>query len=441
MRRLIMRLAIPNIISNITVPLLSIVDVALAGRMGRPEALAAVAVAAGVINFVYWLFAFLRMGTTGFTAQAYGRSDVQRINLNLGRGISFALLAGVLLIASNPLLIQFGSLLSAGRESIGVEAQSYIRVAIWGAPAALLLYVFNGWFVGMQDTRIPMFVAIISNVCNILLSYSFVRFAGYGVEGLAMGTILAQYFSLLLLAFFAYRKYFRVLRLLRWRQFRSTEGIGLYLRSSFDLLLRTALLGTVTLYFTYASASIATITLAANALLMQLFTLFSYFMDGFAYAGEALAGRYIGGRKLPELRSLIRQLFSIALLVSMLVTLLYFLLPKQILGLLSNEQDVLEHAASMAHWAALIPLLSFAAFLWDGILVGATATSIMRSTMIVAFVIFFACYFSLRGLWGESALWMAFLAYLATRGLLQGLLFTKWLKRAEQFQESSAKGY
>lgn len=204
MDRRILRLAIPNIISNITVPLLSIVDVGLAGRMDTADSIGAVAVASGVVNFVFWLFAFLRMGTTGFTAQAFGRSDVRAITRYLARGIAMAVVAALLLLIAAPLIERFGYLLASGQETIGREAREYIRIALWGAPAALLVYVFNGWYVGMQDTRVPMVVAIVSNMVNIGLSIFFVQGLDMRVGGLAAGTIAAQYVGLALLSGIAF---------------------------------------------------------------------------------------------------------------------------------------------------------------------------------------------------------------------------------------------
>lgn len=423
--RRILRLAFPNIISNITVPLLSIVDVGLAGRMDTADSIGAVAVASGVVNFVFWLFAFLRMGTTGFTAQAFGRSDVRAITRYLARGIAMAVVAALLLLIAAPLIERFGYLLASGQETIGREAREYIRIALWGAPAALLVYVFNGWYVGMQDTRVPMVVAIVSNMVNIGLSIFFVQGLDMRVGGLAAGTIAAQYVGLALLSGIAFFRYRRVLRFFRASSLTDTSGYGAYLRTGGDLFVRTALLGTVTLFFTSASSAMGEITVAANALLMQLFTLFSYFMDGFAYAGEALTGRYIGARRSDELRLMIHRLFRIGTVVSLMATLLYLLFPAALLSVLSDKYEVIEHARRFAFWAGVVPIVSFAAFLWDGVFVGATASKAMRRAMTAAFVVFFATFFLLRGALGETALWLAFVLYLLTRSLMQ----TVWYRR------------
>lgn len=417
MRRHIYRLALPNIISNVTVPLLSMVDVGLAGHLGRPEAVGAIGVASGVISLVYWLFAFLRMGTTGFTAQAYGRSDVTGILIQLCRGLLLAIILGIIIWFARDLMYAVGIFLSAGSQSIADETKTYLQYAFAGAPAALMLYVLNGWFVGMQDTRIPMWVAIGQNVLNILLSLILVKYAGLGVAGLAIGTVSAQYVGVLaLLTAFAV-KYTRLLALISQRHFVSTLHLAVSMGMGGLLLLRTLLLSGISLFFTYASAKFGANTLAANILLMQLFTLFSYLLDGLAYAGEALAGRYIGQRNPYRFALMRRQLFRIGFFVATAIALLYLLFPSFLLRLLTNDATVYNEAMSMVFWISLIPLCSFAAFLWDGIMVGATASGMMLATILFGAMCFFSCYFISVGNLGVWGLWLSFDLYLLFRSL------------------------
>lgn len=423
MYRKIFRLALPNIISNITVPLLTLVDLGLAGRMGAASTIGAVSVAVGVVNFVVWLFAFLRMGSTGFTAQAYGRSDVRDLCLQLTRGLFFAIAGGFLIILLRPVLYDLSGLISAGRQEISDQALDYLRVAFLGAPAALSLYVLNGWFIGMQNTRVIMAVAILQNLINIGLSVAFVVRFHFGVGGLALGTVLAQYSAVFMLLVAGLLKYRRILRFIRWQDMFSTHRIRQYLRISVDLIIRTGLLSCVTLFFTYAGTKIGTDAVAANALLMQLFTIFSYFLDGFAFAGEALTGRFIGEKKYDMLRQTVKNIFVIGWIMSFITTVLYFLFPQGLLYLLTDEQEVIDYALHYAHWAALIPLCGFAAFLWDGIFVGATHSRAMRLTMIAGVTAFFAiyCSASVFGFLAESGLtilWIAFLSYLLIRSLM-----------------------
>lgn len=424
MRKRIFNLALPNIISNITVPLLSLVDVALAGHLGSPTAIGAVAVASGLVSYIYWLFAFLRMGTTGFTSQAYGRSDVEEICRQLAKGLFYAGILSLLIIFLRKPLYQFAFLLSANGEALGNDAQLYLSYAFFGAPAALGLYTMNGWFIGMQNTRIPMVISILQNVINIVFSFYLVQYQGLGIAGLAIGTITAQYTCFILMLLLAVRRYKRYLRFIKWSHCTDTKGIGRYFTVGGLLMIRTTLMGAVTLFFTYASAKIGTNTVAANTLLMQLFTLFSYFMDGFAYAGEALCGRYIGERNR-KLGALMRkELLVISGTITLLITLIYLVLPKQILGILTNDPVVIDVAMNNVYWVALIPIVSFAAFIWDGLLVGATASRVMLETIFVGAILYFSTYFIASPSLGSGGLWLAFDLYLFGRSVY-GLLAMK----------------
>lgn len=415
---LILSLAIPNIISNISVPLLSLVDTALAGRMASSDSIGAVALAAMVTNFSFWLWGFLRMATTGFTAQAYGSGDVDRISRQLSVGSTMALVGGLLIILLKPWLCSLGVALNDGADSLNPEIISYLSVAYWGAPAALLLYVLNGWFVGVQNTVVPMIVTIVSNVINIGLSFALVRYVNLGVEGIAWGTVVAQYVGVLMLfavALLRYRHYFWQWRLrdcFAWGEVLSYIHIAKY------LLLRTMMLGSISLYFVRAGSAYGSIPLGGNTLLMQFFTIFSYFMDGFAYAGEALTGRYIGAKAWSELKEMLRALFSIGWVIAPLMAIVFALFSDSLLLLLSDKADVLSYAGEHRLWTIVIPIASFGAFLWDGIFVGATSSKPMSQAVCIAWITFFVFYWSLRGVWGVDALWLSFVLYLLVRSAL-----------------------
>lgn len=425
MRKRIFHLALPNIISNITVPLLSLVDVALAGHLGSPTAIGAVAVASGLVSYIYWLFAFLRMGTTGFTSQAYGRNDVEEICRQLAKGLFYAICLSVLIIICRTPLYQFAFILSAQGEALGNDAIKYLSYAFYGAPAALGLYTMNGWFIGMQNTRIPMIVSILQNVINICLSFYLVKYQGLGIAGLAIGTISAQYICFVMMLIFAISKYKRYLKFFRWRYCIDTDGLKKYFTVGGLLLVRTTLMGAVTLFFTYASAKIGTNTVAANTILMQLFTLFSYFMDGFAYAGEALCGRYIGERNHTEGKLMRQQLFRIAYVITIFITAIYLIVPEKILGILTNKPEVIKTAMQSVYWVALIPAVSFGAFIWDGLMVGATASKAMLQTIAIGAIVFFSTYFLSINILEVTGLWLAFDLYLLARSLSGSFVTSK----------------
>lgn len=425
MRQRIFRLAIPNIISNITVPLLSLVDVGLAGHLESDHAIGAVAIASGSLNTIYWLFGFLRMGTTGYVSQAFGRSDVRSINLFLLRGLFMAFLCGMLLtFATNP-VAAFARFMAQHETGIAFGAVYYIQIALLGAPAALLLYVLNGWFIGMQNTFAPMVAAITINLLNISISYSLVRFYGCGIEGLAIGTVIAQYVGVLMLLLIAGIKYKRILQFAEIKDIVSSRQLKDFLYTGRDIFIRSALLSAVTLFFTYASVKEGALVVAANTLLLQLFSLFSYFTDGFAYAAEALVGRYIGQKDSGKAKLMIQEVFKIGGILALASTLLYLFLPKQLISILSNKPEIIDTAMQYVYWIALVPLVGFAAFIWDGIFVGATYSKGLLWSILCASVIFFAFYYLLDPFWGNHAIWFAFDMYLFVRGVVQYLLWKR----------------
>ncbi len=419
----IWRLAIPNIISSITVPLLSLVDVGLAGHLPSSSAIGAVAIASGALNTIFWLFGFLRMGTTGFVAQNFGAENWRTIARLLIRGIALACLCGGMLLFAKPLVLLFAKFIAQTETDIATQAGAYLDIALLGAPAAMLIYVFNGWFIGMQNTKIPMITAIMINVCNIALSFFLVRNQHYGVEGLAMGTVIAQYIGLLFFATMAIVSYKPILKLGEWNDLWATDGLREFLFTGKDIFIRSAMLSAVTLFFTYASVREGEIVVAANTLLLQFFNIFSYLADGFAYAGEALSGRYMGMKDKEKLRNVIRQLFVIGAILAAIASAVYLIMPQHILLLLSDNELVIKTSLKYVVWTGIIPLAGFSAFLWDGIFVGTTYSKGLLTSMVFACAVFFITYYALQWILANHALWLAFCLYLSIRGGVQAILW------------------
>lgn len=417
MNKQILKLAIPNIISNISVPLLSIADTAIAGRMTSSTSLGAVAAASTLVSFTFWLWGFLRMATTGFTAQAYGRGDEVSQAKQFSVGSFIAIMGGLLIILLTPVLTHFLGLLSDGSPTLLPEARTYLRVAYLGAPAALLLYVYNAWFIGMQNTIIPMVTTIISNILNICFSVLFVYFGEMGVEGIAWGTVVAQYSAVLILLGSAMSRHGYLFRNWQWRDLLSAGEFFSYIHIAKYLLLRTLMLGSINLFFVKIGSQYGATTVSANMLLMQLFLTFSYFMDGFAYAGEALTGRFYGAKDRLNLIAMLRALFRIGLIVALIVSIIYFTLGDNILYLLSDKPDILSHALTSRLYVSLIPLTSFAAFLCDGVFVGLTRSKPMMQAVALAWASFYLCYYATNSLLGEYSLWLSFTLYLGVRSL------------------------
>lgn len=432
MNKRILGLAVPSIISNITVPLLGLVDVSIVGHLGSATYIGAIAVGGMLFSMIYWIFGFLRMGTSGLTAQAYGRRDLAEVILLFVRSLGIAFGLALLLIMLQYPILKVAFTLIDATPAIKELASLYFRICIWGAPAVLGLYSFAGWFVGMQNSRFPMYIAITQNVVNIAASLFFVFVWNRGVAGVAMGTLVAQYAGLLMASLLWYGYYRRLWQKLDWKMLTDYEAMRSFFILNRDIFFRTLCLVAVTTYFTSRGAEQGDIILAVNTLMMQLFTLYSYIMDGFAYAGEALTGRYVGAHNQADLRRMIRTLFAWGVGLALAFTLLYGIGGSSFLGLLTNEQEVLNASSDYFYWVLAIPLAGMAAFLWDGIYIGATASRQMLYSMLVASVSFFILQRIFQQQMGNHALWMAFIAYLFLRGLVQTGLARKILLKSER---------
>ncbi len=415
--RQILQIAVPSIVSNVTVPLLGLIDVAIVGHMGSAVNIGAVAVGSMIFNLTYWLFGFLRMGTSGLTAQALGRRDLTEISRILVRSVMVAAgIATVLIVLQMPLLWLMFWLIEP-TEDVAPLAVTYFRIVIWGAPASLALFSLTGWFIGMQNTRFPMAVSILQNVVNIMASLTLVYGIGMKIEGVALGTVIAQYAGLLMAVGMLLRGYSRIFR--NRHNIWNLKGIRAFFSVNRDIFLRTVCLVAVNLYFTSAGARQGAVVLSVNTVMLQLFLFFSYFMDGFAYAGEALGGRFFGARNDSAFHETVRRLFGWALIVTTAFTLLYIVASMDIVRLLTDEPQVRDVARDYIWWIWLVPAAGAAAFIWDGIFVGITATRGMLVSTIVATLSFGAVYLLTRDRLGNDGLWLAQVVYLAMRGILQ----------------------
>ena len=413
----ILRLALPSIVSNITVPLLGLCDVAIMGHVGGARHIGAIAIGSMIFNVMYWLFVFLRMSTSGLTAQAYGatRWDIAR-NVRR-RHLAMALcFGGAIVILQEPLrLLTFWLMQAEG--DVAALCTPYYYICIWGAPAVLGLYVVTGWLVGMQNTRLPMVIAIGQNVVNIATSLVLVLVFDMGITGVAVGTVVAQWagFLVALAAPLASPEGDTVVL----KSNEAPSGAVGGASSSFYLFLRTVCLVSVNLYFTSAGSAQGALILAANTLLMQFFTIYSYMTDGFANAGEALAGRYVGANDAAMLKLTVRRLFFWGLVMAVLFTAVYVLGGSTLLRLLTTDGDVIATARHYLPWAVCIPFAGMAAFVWDGIFIGMTRAKGMLTACFIAAVVFFVLWLLLAPTMHNNALWLAFVAFLATRGLVQ----------------------
>ena len=419
--RQILQIALPSIVSNITVPLLGMIDVAIVGHMGSPVYIGAVAVGSMIFNLVYWLFGFLRMGSSGLTAQALGRRDLTEVTRLLVRSVSIALGIALLLIILQVPLKWLMFWLIGPTPDVAPFASAYFDIVIWGAPASLALFSLMGWYIGMQNTRFPMLISIMQNVVNILASLTLVYGFGMKIEGVAFGTIIAQYAGLLMAVGLLASNYSRLFQY--FRKDRLFRKMGAFFAINRDIFLRTLCLVAVNLFFTAAGARQGAVILSVNTVLIQLYLFFSYFMDGFAYAGEALGGKAYGAHNVTTFRETLQRLWMWMLIVTSAYTLLYIVGGPWIVALLTDEAQVLEVSHEYLWWAWLIPAAGCVAFIWDGIFIGITATRGMLVSSFLSALTFFAVYLMTEGVLGNHGLWLAQIVYLAMRGILQTIWY------------------
>lgn len=422
MNRELLKLAVPNILSNVSVPLLSSVDTLLMGHLTALH-IGAVGVGSMIFNFVYWNFGFLRMGTTGITAQAYGRQDDAAIMTTLGRGMLVVLiLATLILLLQYPLAEAAIYLLNISEEQRPlVEEYFYIRV--WAAPATLASYAILGWFFGMQNAIYPLILTLVVNVTNIVVSWILVREYGMETAGVAYGTVAAQYMGLLIATFLflgRYRKFldhFSSKALLLWSELKS------FLSLNADIFLRTFCLTLAFGFFYSQSSQEGALILAANVILLQFLNWMSYGVDGFAFAAESLVGKYAGAADRPKTSKAIALSFWWGMGLAAGYALIYGVLGDSILQLFTNKTDVLEAARPFLLWMVIFPVLSTPCYIWDGVFIGLTAAKAMRNSMLLAIIVYFAIYYLFQQSYGNHGLWLALLVFMMARGLFQWLLF------------------
>ena len=446
LHRDILRLAVPSILANITVPLVGMVDIAVAGHLGATGGLSAAAFIGGIsigamlFDMLYWNFGFLRAGTGGIAAQAYGRfhtgvdGAAADIAVTLKRALSIAVISGLALIDLQWVVVQVAFLLVECTPEVQDLATQYFYIRIWAAPATLSLFAFKGWFIGMQDTVRPMICDLLVNAVNIVLSiglaFGYAGLPELGFRGVAWGTFIAQWTGFTYAVFAVWRRYGSF--------FKKTDSSASPENSSWraffvlnrDLFLRSVCMIAVYIGFTMISA------LAVGAILMKLLMIFSYFTDGFAYAGEALTGRFIGEKSPDGVMSTIRQTFLWCLGVTVLFFLVYGVGGVPLLRLMTSDPDVVEAGREFIPWLLLMPVIGCPAFTWDGIFTGATASKDLRDSCVWCVVGFFAVWFAGLGLlkgfngsvpetWAIHLLMAAYFTHLLIRALY---LTLRWRK-------------
>jgi MATE family multidrug resistance protein len=425
MNKEILRLAIPNIISNVSVPLLSSVDTALMGHLSELH-IGAVGLGTMIFNIIYWNFVFLRMGTTGITAQAYGRQDPKDIVLTLARALLIVAVVAGLILLFRSRIGQFGFWVMNVSEEQHELVARYFYIRIWAVPATLGLYAFFGWYFGMQNALYPLYLTVSLNLLNIGLNFFFVLKLGMEVEGVAWATVIAQYFGLLLALLFFLHKYRSYLEHLKMKAVIELEALGRFLLINRDIFIRTLCLTFVYGFFYSQASAYGETVLAANVILLQFVFWMSYGIDGFAFAAESLVGKYVGiGDPAKLLRSIrLSQIWGLG--IALVYGLVYFVARDPLLLVFTRESGLLDITRDYFIWIILFPILSFLSFMWDGIFVGLTASRSMRNSMGLALLAFLLAFFLLGKSLGNHGLWLALSVFLLSRGLVQVGMFRIW---------------
>lgn len=422
MNREILRLALPNIVSNITVPLMGIASTAIAGHWGTDSTatIGALAIGVSIFNFIYWNCSFVRMGTSGLTAQAFGAGNFRECTNMLARALLVAAAMGVLMLVLQYPIGESLRWMMNGDDM----TRDYFYARIWAVPAGILLLGFNGWFTGMQNALIPMCIAITVNIIHVGCSLWFAFGFDLGIVGIAYASVLAQWVGVVLAIGLLLWRFRRTLTPMDWAEVLDLRILKTFFTINRDIILRTFCIVAVYTFFTGISARMEDPTLlAVNTLLLQLFTLFSYMNDGFAYAAEALTGRFIGARDGISLKKSLRGCLLWGLGVSVVFVGIYLVWWRDLLGIFVSDTEnalrIIDTASHYVVWVILIPLACTMPFIMDGIMVGATETRIMRNSMFLATATYFAVYYGGYPFIGNNALWLAFTLYMFLRGVAQ----------------------
>ena len=422
----ILRLAIPSILANITIPLVGIVDTAIVGHIANATYIGGIAIGTMLFDLLYWNFGFLRVGTSGMTAQAYGRGDGVECARLLTQSVSIALIGAAVLWLIQWLFVTAVLAIVPCSTEVAAFAREYFFIRIWAAPATLSLMALKGWFIGMQDTVSPMITDIVVNVVNMTVSYVLAVYTPLGALGVAYGTLVAQFTGLFLALVICLFKYKTVVReVVRQLCDKAIKLLGdkemkRFMSLNANLFVRSLCFMVVYVGFTSLASQYGDVELAVSTIMMKLFMLFSYFVDGFAYAGEALVGKEYGAsRSLASsphrLVRIVRLLFAWSLGVGLLFTLLFAIWSEECYLAMTNDMEVLSRLGDYTLWLIAMPLVSTLAFMWDGVYAGATAGKQIRNAMIYAALGFVTCYLATYWWLGIQGLYIAYFAHLVAR--------------------------
>ena len=424
----VLKIALPIVLSNATVPILGAVDTGVVGQIGEAAPIGAVGIGAIVLSAIYWVFGFLRMGTTGLAAQAAGQGNRAEVAAILTRVLMISTAAGAALILLQWPLFHAAFLVSPASDEVESLARDYMAIRVWSAPAAISIFGITGWLIAQERTRAVLVLQIWMNLINIVLDLWFVLELGWGVQGVAVATFTAEWAGFAM-GLWLCRAAFRVPAWRDWaRVFDRARLIGMA-RVNSDILVRSLLLEAIFISFLFLAADFGDVTLAANQVLLQFLHITAYALDGFAFAAEAMVGQAFGARAVATLRraALLSSLWGGVAVV--LMSLSFWIFGPGIIALMADNAEVQAAARSYLPWMIAAPVLGLASWMFDGIYIGATRTADMRNMMAVSALVYALAATVLVPTMGNHGLWAALLVSFVVRGLTLGLRYPK-LERA-----------
>jgi MATE family multidrug resistance protein len=426
----VLGVAIPIVLANATIPILGAVDTAVVGQLGLAVPIGAVGIGAIIITAIYWLFGFLRMGTTGLTAQAIGSGDKPETSALLVRGVIIGLVAGlVLIIAQVPIFL--GALqLSPASMEVEDLAQKYLQIRVYSAPAAIALFGITGWLIAKEKTRAVLLLQLVLNGINITLDLVFVLKLGWGVEGVAIATLIAEWSGLIFGLWLAregfnngyWRNWIQIFNRARLLQMAKVNG---------DIMIRSILLEISFVSFLFLGSSFDDATLAANQVLIQFLNITAYALDGFAFAAEALVGQALGAKNRPLFRRAVVMTSQWGLGSVILMALAFFVFGNSIINIMTTAEDVRAVSYEYLPWMVIAPLAGVAAWMLDGIFIGATRTADMRNMMFISFCIYLIALAFLLPSYGNHGLWASLIIFSIARGVTLGFKYPALEKSSE----------
>lgn len=413
------------ILSNISTPLLGLVDTAVLGHLDSELFLAAVALGGLIFSFIFWGFGFLRMGTTGLTAYAFGDDNKREINAVLGRGLMLAMIISGMLMLAQPLIATVSFKLLQSDVIIEQFALQYFEIRLLSAPATLGSYVLMGWFLGQQNVKVPLFIVVISNGINIALDLLFVYHLNMQVEGVALATVIAEYLGLMLGLVIALRMARKNAKAWLWADLVNIQKIKAMMLINSHVFVRTWCLIFAFAFFTTQAAKMGAVVLAANTVLLNFQAFMAYALDGFAHAAEALVGKAVGAKDKIMLKQVILTAGIWSAVIAVLFSVVYFYLGQAIINALTNLQQVREQALLYLPWLMIMPMVSFICYLLDGVFIGAMLSRQMRNTMLFSlFCVFLPVWYYSQQL-GNTGLWLAMAMFMLARSLSMMIVFRK----------------